>query len=105
MTAAVAVLAASVRVEIADFVSALFWVYSLLLIAYIIAQLVLSLGRMPTYNRPLRAVLDFLADVSEPYLRLFRPLPLRFGAFDFTPIVAIIVLRLVGSLISRLIAG
>ncbi len=104
MTATV-VLAASARVEIADFLSALLGVYTLIIFAYIVAQLVLSLGRMPTYNRALRGFLDFLADVSEPYLRLFRPLPLRFGPLDLTPLVAILVLRIVGGLLVTLVRG
>jgi YggT family protein len=44
-------------------------------------------------------VLDFLRDVTEPYLRLFRRLPLRIGPLDLTPMVAIIALQLVGGLI------
>ena len=39
---------------------------------------------------------DFLRDVSEPYLRIFRRLPLRIGPLDLSPIVAILVLRIVG---------
>jgi YggT family protein len=93
------------RVDVADFLSALLNVYLLCVFAYIVVQLVFSLGRMPTYNRPLRAVLDFLHDVVEPYLRIFRPLPLRAGPFDFTPIVAIILLQVVGSLIIRIVRG
>jgi pyrroline-5-carboxylate reductase len=50
------------------------------------------------------AILDFLRDVSEPYLRIFRRLPLRLGAFDFSPIVALLVLRIVGGIVVSLIA-
>src|SRR4051812_37961164 len=98
------VLAASARVEIADFVSALISVYSLVIVAWIVVQLVLSLGLTPPYNRAVRGTLDFLHDVSEPYLRLFRRLGLRVGAFDLTPIVALIVLRVVGSVVVSAIA-
>ena len=45
--------------------------------------------RVP-YSRPLNAVLDFLRDVTNPYLRLFRRLGLQFGPIDFSPIVAIL---------------
>jgi uncharacterized protein YggT (Ycf19 family) len=92
------------RQQIADFLSALIWVYTLCLIAWIVAQFVFSLGGRVPYNRPLNAVLDFLRDVSEPFLRIFRRLGLRAGPFDFSPIVAILVLRVVGSLIVGLIA-
>ena len=56
------------------------------------------------YNRFFNAVLDFLRDVSEPYLRIFRRLGLRAGPIDFSPIVAILVLRFVGGLVVSLIA-
>ena len=92
------------RQQIADFLSALIWVYTLCLIAWIVAQFAFSLGGRVPYNRPLNAVLDFLRDVSEPFLRIFRRLGLRAGPFDFSPIVAILVLRVVGSLIVGLIA-
>jgi YggT family protein len=92
------------RQEIADFVSALIWVYTLCIIAWIVFQLVFSLGARVPYNRVFNAILDFLRDVSEPYLRIFRRLPLRAGPIDFSPIVAILVLRIVGGLIVELIA-
>jgi len=92
------------REEIADFVSALIWVYTLCIIAWIVFQLVFSLGARVPYNRVFNAILDFLRDVSEPYLRIFRRLGLRAGPIDFSPIVAILVLRIVGGLIVALIA-
>jgi YggT family protein len=91
------------RNDIADFVNALFGVYTIIIIAWVVASLVFSLGARVPYSRPLNAVLDFLRDVTEPYLRLFRVLPLRIGPFDLTPIVAIIVLQLVGGIIVSLI--
>jgi YggT family protein len=60
---------------------------------------VFSLGARIPYSRPLNAVLDFLRDVTEPYLRLFRRLPLRIGPLDLTPMVAIIALQVVGGLV------
>ena len=93
-----------VRAEIADFVSALIWVYTLIIIAWIVAQLVFSLGARVPYNRFFSAILDFLRDVSEPYLRIFRRLGLRAGPIDFSPIVAILVLRIVGGIVVALIA-
>jgi YggT family protein len=93
-----------VREQIAEFVNALIWVYTLIIIAWIVAQLVFSLGARVPYNRFFNAVMDFLRDVSEPYLRIFRRLGLRAGPIDFSPIVAILVLRIVGGLIVTLIA-
>jgi uncharacterized protein YggT (Ycf19 family) len=91
------------RNDIADFLSALLWVYTLCIFGYIVASLVLSFGLRVPYSRPVTAVLEFLRDVSEPFLRIFRPLPLRIGPLDLTPIVALFVLRIVGGLIIGLI--
>ena len=92
------------RREIADFVSALVTVYWIILIAWVLASLVFAFGARVPYSRPLNAVLDFLRDVSEPYLRLFRFLPLRIGPLDLTPLVAILALRIVGDIVVSLIA-
>jgi len=87
------------RRQIADFLSALITVYVIIIIAWIVVSFVFALGARVPYSRPINAVLDFLRDVSEPYLRLFRRLPLRIGPLDLSPIVAIIVLRIVGGLV------
>jgi YggT family protein len=91
--------AADTRSEIADFLQALLLVYTIVIIAWVVASLVFSLGARVPYSRPLNAVLDFLRDCTEPFLRLFRRLPLRIGPLDLTPMVAIIALQVVGSII------
>ncbi len=93
------VFAASVRSEIADFLSALLTVYIIVIIAWIVLSFIFAMGvRMP-YTRWFNAVLDFLRDTANPWLNLFRRLPLRIGPLDLSPIVAIIVLQIVGGLI------
>ena len=92
------------RQQIAEFLNALIWVYTLCIIGWIVFQLVFSLGARVPYNRVFNAILDFLRDVSEPYLRIFRRLDLRAGPIDFSPIVAILVLRIVGGIVVSLIA-
>jgi YggT family protein len=87
------------REQIADFLSALITVYVIIIIAWIVVSFVFALGARVPYARPINAVLDFLRDVSEPYLRIFRRLPLRIGPLDLSPIVAIIVLRIVGGIV------
>jgi YggT family protein len=91
------------REQIADFLNALLGVYTIIIIAWVVSSLIFSLGARVPYSRPLNAVLDFLRDVTEPYLRLFRVLPLRIGPFDLTPIVAIIVLQIAGGILVELI--
>jgi YggT family protein len=91
------------REQIADFLAALIWVYTIIVIAWVVVSLIFSLGARVPYSRPLNAVLDFLRDVTEPFLRLFRFLPLRIGPLDLTPLVAILVLRIVGGIVVSLI--
>jgi YggT family protein len=88
-----------VRIKIAEFLSALLWVYTIVIIAWVVVSFVFSLGMRMPWSRPLNAVLDFLRDESEPYLRIFRRLPLQFGPIDLSPLVAIIVLQVVGGII------
>ena len=91
------------REEIAEFLSALLSVYTIIIVAWVVTSLVFSLGVRVPYSRALNAVLDFLRDVTEPYLRLFRALPLRIGPLDLTPVVAIIVLSVVGGIVVDLV--
>ena len=91
------------RHQIAGFLSALITVYTIIIVAWIVVQFVFALGARVPYWRPVNAILDFLRDVSEPYLRIFRRLPLRIGPLDLSPIVAILVLSIVGSLIVGII--
>jgi YggT family protein len=92
-----------VREQIADFLATLIWVYTLIVIAWVIASFVFAMGVRVPYSRPLNAVLDFLRDVTEPFLRIFRRLPLRVGPLDLTPIVAIFTLQIVGGIVVGLI--
>jgi YggT family protein len=92
-------LLASVRTEIAGYLSTLIYVYTLLIVLYIVVQLLFAFGVRPPYSRASDAILTFLRDVCEPYLRIFRRIIPQIGAFDFSPIVAIIVLSLINSLI------
>jgi YggT family protein len=96
---------ASTRTDIAGYVSALVTVYILLIFVYLLLNMIFSLGVRPPYNRWSDAILTFLRDVSEPYLRLFRRFIPPIGMFDFSPIVAILVLWIVGSFVAGAIHG
>lgn len=91
--------------HVAAFADDLAWVYTIAIIAYVLTSMVFSAGLRIPYNRVTDAVLSFLRDVSEPCLRLFRRILPSFGGLDFSPIVAIIVVRLAGSLAARAIGG
>ncbi|HJS70028.1 MAG TPA: YggT family protein [Gaiellaceae bacterium] len=80
------------------FVEALYLVYLICIIAYIIASWI----PLP-YNTTLNRIQRFLYDVVDPYLRLFRRFipQLNLGGLglDLSPIVAIITLTIVYRLI------
>ncbi len=96
---------ANARVDIANYVDALFEVYILLIFVYILLNLLFSFGLRPPFSRVTDIVLGFLRDVCEPYLRLFRRLIPPIGMFDITPIIAILVLYLLRTIVVNAIAG
>ena len=90
---------ATARTQIADYLSTLIYVYTLLIILYIVIQLLFSVGLRPPYSRTLNAVLGFLRDICEPFLRIFRRILPSFGGFDFSPILAIFTLQILNSVV------
>ena len=78
--------------DIATYVSALFVVYTIMILLNILISFV---PRMP-YSPWLRAVLDFITESTDPYLNIFRSFMRPIGgggfAFDLSPILALIVL-------------
>ncbi len=99
------ILAAAAREEVADFLSALLTVYILCVIAWIVASFVFSMGVRVPYSRWSSAVLDFLRDVTEPYLRIFRRLGLQIGPLDLSPMIAILLLQIVGGILIGIVRG
>ena len=73
-----------------NFVFALYWVYTILIFTYII----MGWLRLP-YNIWIGRLRGFLHDTVEPYLRLFRRMIPPIGGMDLSPILALIVLRLI----------
>src|ERR1700751_3264670 len=63
------------------------WVYILLIFVYILTSWV----RLP-YNVWVRRISDFLRDVCEPYLRIFRRILPSLGPLDLSPVVAVLAL-------------
>ena len=84
--------------SIQSFVSVFIYVYTLLILAYI----VMSWIRLP-YSPWLNRIQRFLYDVGEPYLRLFRRILPTFGPLDLSPVVGVIVLLVVGQLVNSLL--
>jgi YggT family protein len=90
---------ASIRIEAANYLSTLIYVYTLLIVVYIVIQLLFAFGVRPPYSRASNAILGFLRDVCEPFLRIFRRILPRMGPFDFSPLIAILVLELLNSIV------
>jgi YggT family protein len=90
---------ATARTQIADYLSKLIYIYTLLIILHIVIQLLFSVGLRPPYSRATDVVLGFLRDVCEPFLRVFRRLIPGFGGIDFSPILAIITLEIVNGVV------
>jgi uncharacterized protein YggT (Ycf19 family) len=82
------------------FIDVFIYVYVLLIFVYILTSWV----RLP-YSPWVRRFSDFLRDVCEPYLRLFRRLLPPLGPLDLSPVVAIVVLfvlmRVIDTLFSQ----
>lgn len=98
-------LLATTRQDIANYVETLFYVYIVIIFIYILLNLLLSFGMRMPYSRWSDALMSFLRDVCDPYLRVFRKIIPPIGAFDFSPMVAIIVLYIVQSLVVGAISG
>jgi YggT family protein len=96
---------ATTRGDIANYVDALFTVYILLILVYILFNLLFSFGVRLPYARWTDALLGFLRDVCEPYLRVFRRLIPPVGMIDLTPMIAILVLIIVRTVIVGAISG
>jgi len=84
--------------EVETFVNVFVTVYSLVIFLYIIT----SWLRLP-YSPWLNRIQRFLYDVSEPYLRIFRRLLPSFGPLDLSPMIAIIVLIILGQVVIRIL--
>jgi len=70
--------------SVQSFVAVFIYVYTLLILAYIITSWV----RLP-YSTWLNRIQTFLYDVCNPYLRLWRRLLPNFGPLDFSPVVGV----------------
>ena len=93
---------ADTATSVQRFVSVFVGVYVLLILAYVITSFVRA-GASPTLER----VRQFLYDVCEPYIRLFRRFIPPLGPLDLSPIIAVFSLyileRVVNMLLERLL--
>ena len=91
-------LLADVQSSVQRFVIVFLWVYSLLILAYILTSWI----RLP-YSPWLNSVQRFLYEVCDPYLRIFRRFIPPAGPLDLSPMVAIFVLLIVQNVLVSLL--
>ncbi len=92
------------RGNVADYVAALLFVYTVLIIANVILSWIQQFRPIP-YSTPIRAVTGFIEETTNPFLNLFRNFIPRIGPLDISPIVAILVLSILGGVVVGLIRG
>ena len=78
--------------EIELFVNVFISVYALVVFLYVLTSWI----KLPYSLNPVRR---FLADVCEPYLRLWRRVLPTMGPLDFSPMVAIFALVVLGQIV------
>jgi YggT family protein len=83
--------------SIVSFVQVFIYVYSILILAYIITSWV----RLP-YSLWLNRIQRFLYDVCDPYLRIWRRILPTFGPLDLSPVVGVAFLYIISNILSRL---
>jgi len=93
------------RADIADYLVTLMYVYVVLIFIKIITSWVRNIP----YNRFLSAFLQFVDDVVNPYLNIFRRVipmvRIGPGGLDLSPMIATFVLLIVGGIITSLVRG
>ena len=96
------------RVDVANYVDALFTVFLILIIARIVLSWIQMFRPIP-YNVPLRATVGFVEESVDPYLNVFRRLipPIGGGGMgiDLSPMIGIILLLVLQSVVVNAIAG
>jgi YggT family protein len=83
--------------RVVSFAQVFIYVYSILILAYIITSWV----RLP-YSMWLNRIQRFLYDVCDPYLRIWRRILPTFGPLDLSPVVGVAFLYIISNILSRL---
>ena len=89
---------ADAATSVQHFVSVFIGVYVLLILAYVLTSWIRA-GASPTLER----VRQFLYDICEPYLRLFRRFIPPLGPLDLSPIAAVFSLYVIGRVVNAVV--
>ena len=84
--------------SVESFVSVFIYVYSLLILAFIITSWV----RLP-YSVWLNRIQRFLYDVCDPYLRLWRRFLPTFGPVDLSPVIGVAFLYILRAVLINIL--
>jgi YggT family protein len=84
--------------SVESFLRVFVYIYSLLILAYIITMWV----RLP-YSPWLNRIQRFLYDVCDPYLRIWRRILPTFGPLDLSPVVGIAALYILLAVITNIL--
>jgi YggT family protein len=84
--------------NVESFVDVFIYVYSLLILAYIITSWV----RLP-YSTWLNRIQRFLYDVCDPYLRLWRRILPTFGPLDLSPVIGVAFLYILRAVVKNIL--
>lgn len=84
--------------NVESFVRVFIYVYSLLILAYILTSWV----RLP-YSPWLNRIQRFLYDVCDPYLRLWRRVLPSFGPLDLSPVVGVLFLYILLGVLNNIL--
>jgi YggT family protein len=84
--------------SVKSFVDVFIYVYSLLILAFIITSWV----RLP-YSVWLNRIQRFLYDVCDPYLRLWRRFVPTFGPLDLSPVIAVAFLYILRAVLDSIL--
>jgi YggT family protein len=84
--------------SVESFVRVFIYVYTLLILAYIITMWV----RLP-YSPWLNRIQRFLYDVCDPYLRIWRRILPTFGPLDLSPIVGVAALYILLAVLTNIL--
>ncbi|EDP63808.1 hypothetical protein BAL199_14272 [alpha proteobacterium BAL199] len=67
--------------------------YTYLLFAYIVIDLLVKFGVVNAYNRVVYVAMDFLSRITEPLLRPIRNLMPSLGGIDISPVILVLALQ------------
>jgi YggT family protein len=77
-------------------------IYTYLLFAYIVIDLLVKFGVVNAYNRVVYVVMDFLSRITEPVLRPIRSVMPNLGGIDISPVILVLGLQFAVRLLEEL---